>query len=305
MPASRAVRAFRPTRSRSLPRTRPALDRTRTVASKRAQATGSAASLPLGAQSSHDFAPSAALGNKSAKLGASGKHNSFEQRAGMPVPDEPWPKFLTPAACSRAACRHRDRLAPSALECSPRRMPLRALQQSVFRLAQCSIMKRGLAAYRLPRTCALLARCTGVGRGSGILVPWPKGSKRREVLSGKRRSLRPRPMARSVLAFEGEGVGADEVGFGSALPAGVAGVDCVDLCRSQFGLKTSKVSAMRRGLADFGIAPPMIGAAMPGNRAPPRGAGRCAARKQSTRGYTSNGHCGPVPTSPNQVRSGG
>jgi len=32
--------------------------------------------------------PRAALGNKSAKLGASGKHNSFEQRAGMPVPDE-------------------------------------------------------------------------------------------------------------------------------------------------------------------------------------------------------------------------
>jgi hypothetical protein len=32
--------------------------------------------------------PRAVLGSKSAKLGAPGKHNSFEQRAGMPVPDE-------------------------------------------------------------------------------------------------------------------------------------------------------------------------------------------------------------------------
>jgi len=132
------------------------------------------------------------------------------------------------------------------------------------------------------------------------------GQRGAKFFPGSGAACAPRPMARSVLAFEGEGAGADEVGFfGSARPASVAGVDCVDLCRSQFGLKTSKVSAMRRGLTDFGIAPPMIGAAMRGNRAPPRGAGRCAARKQSTRGYASNGHCAPVPTSPNQVRSGG
>jgi hypothetical protein len=52
---------------------------------------------------------------------------------------------------------------------------------------------------------------------------------------GTRRGLRPKPMARS-LAFEGEAAGVDEVGFGSAAPAGVAGVDWVDLCRSQFEL---------------------------------------------------------------------
>jgi hypothetical protein len=32
------------------------------------------------------------------------------------------------------------------------------------------------------------------------------------------------------------GGGVDEVGFGSAAPAGVAGGDCIDLCRSQFDL---------------------------------------------------------------------
>ena len=67
----------------------------------------------------------------------------------------------------------------------------------------------------------------------------------REVLSGRRRALRPRPMARSVLAFEGKGVGVDEVGFGSAAPANVEGVDCVVFCSSQFGSKPPKVSTIR------------------------------------------------------------
>jgi hypothetical protein len=51
-------------------------------------------------------------------------------------------------------------------------------------------------------------------------------------------------MARSVLARDGEGVGVDELGFGSAAPAGVAGVDWVDPCRSQFELEDVE------GLAD-------------------------------------------------------
>lgn len=152
----------------------------------------------------------------------------------------------------------------------------------------------------------LPARCTGVGRGSEILVRWPKEVK--EARSCFREAARPAPPGRwrdQFSPLRGEGVGVDEVGFGSAAPAGVEGVDCVALCRGQFGSKMSKVSAMRRGRTDFGMAPVMMGAAMPGSRAPPRGAGRCAARKQSTRGYASNGPCAPAPTSPNQVRSGG
>jgi hypothetical protein len=153
---------------------------------------------------------------------------------------------------------------------------------------------------------ALPARCTGVDRGSEILVPWPKEVK--EARSSFREAAQPAPPGRwrdQFSPLRGKVLVLMRSGSGSAPPAGVEGVDCVDLCRSQFGLKTSKVSAMRRGRTDFGIAPPMIGAAMPGNRAPPRGAGRCAARKQSTRGYASNGPCAPVPTSPNQVRPGG
>jgi hypothetical protein len=222
-------------------------------------------------------------------------------------PTSAWPKLSdTGGVQPGRRCRHHDRLAPSALECWRRRMPLGALQQSVFGLTQCSIIKRGLAAYRLPRnvraTRALHGSRQRIGDSRAVAGGGQRGAK---LCPGSGAACAPRPMARSVLAFEGEGVGADEVGFGSAPPAGVEGVDCVDLCRSQFGLKTSEVSAMRRGRTDFGIAPPMIGAAMPGNRAPPRGAGRCAARKQSTRGYASNGPCAPVPTSPNQVRSGG
>jgi hypothetical protein len=145
-------------------------------------------------------------------------------------------------------------------------MPLRALQQSVFRLTQYSIMKRGLAACWPPRTWALPARCMGVGRGSEILVPWPKEVK--EARSSFREAARPAPPVRwrdQFSLLRGKVLVLMRSGFGSAPPAGVEGVDCVDVCRSQFGLRTSKVSAMRRGRTDFGIAPSMISAAMPGN----------------------------------------
>jgi hypothetical protein len=45
------------------------------------------------------------------------------------------------------------------------------------------------------------------------------GQRRAKFFPGSGAACAPRPMARSVLAFEGEGVGADEVGFG-VRPAG-------------------------------------------------------------------------------------
>ena len=69
--------------------------------------------------------------------------------------------------------------------------------------------------------------------------------------------------------------------------------------------KTSNVSTMRLAERTPGFAPAITDAAMPGNRAPPRGAERCAARKPPTRGYASNGPCPPAPTSPKQDRPDG
>jgi hypothetical protein len=112
--------------------------------------------------------PSGGSGQQEREARGLGSTTPSSREQACRCPTSAWPKLSdTRGVQPGRRCRHRDRLDPSALECSPRRMPLRALQQSVFRLAQCSIMKRGLAAYRLSRTCALPARCTGVGEGSG------------------------------------------------------------------------------------------------------------------------------------------
>jgi len=258
-----------------------------------------------------DWAPGSSLGRlwaaRARSSGRLGSTTPSSREQACRCPTSAWPKLSDAGGVQPGRrCRHPDRLAPSALECSPRRMPLRALQQSVFPanavLDHEARPGRVPAAENVRATRALHGSRQRIGDSRAVAEGGQRGAK---FFPGRGAACAPRPMALSVLAFEGEGVGADQVGFGSAPPAGVEGVDCADLCRSQFGLNTSKVSAMRRGRTDFGIAPPMIGAAMPGNRAPPRGAGRCAARKQSTRGYASNGPCAPVPTSPNQVRPGG
>lgn len=257
-----------------------------------------------------DWAPGSSLGRlwaaRARSSGRLGSTTPSSREQACRCPTSAWPKLSdTGGVQPGRQCRHRDRLAPSALECSPRRMPRRALQQSVFRLTQCSTIKRGLAAYRLPRTCALPARCTGVGRGSEILVPWPKEVK--QARSSFREAAQPAPPGRwRDQSSPLRGKLLVLMRSGSDPPRRPVSMESIALISVavRFGLKTSKVSAMRRGRTDFGIAPPMIGAAMPGNRSPPRGAGRCAARKQSTRGYASNGPCAPVPTSPNQVRSG-
>ena len=93
-----------------------------------------------------DWAPGSSLGRlwaaRARSSGRLGSTTPSSREQACRCPTSAWPKLSdTGGVQPGRRCRHRDRLAPSALECSPRRMPLRALQQSVFRLTQRSIVK--------------------------------------------------------------------------------------------------------------------------------------------------------------------
>jgi hypothetical protein len=96
---------------------------------------------------------------------------------------------------------------------------------------------RALDHEGLERGFALIAVLRSSAAGHAPARQLHRQSITAKFFPGSGAACAPRPMARSVLAFEGEVVGADEVGFGSAPPAGVDGVDCVDLCRSQVRLE--------------------------------------------------------------------